>query len=80
MIHQSEVRRQLVRMVMLVLVLDVAAMLLYSFMRLRAAGTDVKLGFTTAWTILTLAIVLTGLRRIRLARNAARRDSSGQRW
>jgi hypothetical protein len=59
-------------MVILVIVVDVAAMTLYSFTHLRDAGSDVKLGFTIGWTVLTLAIVLTGLRRIRLARDTAR--------
>ena len=72
MAHQSEVRRQLLRMVILVIIVDVAAMALYSFTRLRDAGSDVKLGFTIGWTVVTLAIVLTGIRRIRLARGTPR--------
>lgn len=77
MAHRSEVRRQLMRMVILVIVIDVAAMALYSFTPLGDAGSDVTLGFTIGWTVLTLAVVLTGLRRIRLAREAARRGFGG---
>ena len=61
------------RMVILVIVIDVVAMALYSFTPLHDAGSDVTLGFTIGWTVVTLAVVLTGLRRIRLARDAARR-------
>lgn len=61
-------RRALLQMIGLVVLVDVAAVALYTLTGLGRSGRDVRIAFAVVWTVLSLAIVLTGLRRIRVAR------------
>jgi hypothetical protein len=66
-------RRLLLRMVLLVLALDAAAIAIYSLAGLEHATSGTRTAFTVGWTLLTLAIVAPSLRAIRRARLEARR-------
>ncbi len=63
-------------MVALVLMVDLVAIALYRVAHLERAVSGIKLGFTIVWTIVTLAVVLTGVRRIRLARRVGVRTAA----
>ena len=66
--RRADIRRQVVVLVLLVLAVDAVAIALFYLLGLDEASTGVKLGFTALWTVATLAVVLTGLTRIRQAR------------
>jgi hypothetical protein len=70
MVRRFDIRKELFRMVALVVLLDALAIAGYHYTRLRDASADAKLTFTAVWTAVTLVVVLTSLRRIRLARDA----------
>jgi hypothetical protein len=70
MARRFDIRKELFRMVALIVVLDAAAVAGYHYTRLRDASANAKLTFTALWTAVTLVVVLTSLRRIRLARDA----------
>lgn len=61
-------RRAMLQMIVLVVLLDVAAIAVYRFTSVGVSGRNMRIAFLVAWTLLTLAIVLPGLRRIRVAR------------
>ena len=63
-----DARRAMLHMIALVVLLDVAAIALYHFTSLGHSRGNARIAFVVVWTLLTLAIVLTGLRRIRAAR------------
>lgn len=48
--------------------MEVGAILVYWLAGMAHAPPDIRFWFTLAWTLVTLAVVLTGLRRIRLSR------------
>jgi len=56
-------------MVALILLIDAVAILLYQTMGIENAPQDRRMFFGGAWTLVSLAVVLTGLYRIRVARN-----------
>ncbi|MGH7528282.1 MAG: hypothetical protein ACREMX_16435 [Gemmatimonadales bacterium] len=66
-------RREVLVLVGSVLAVDAIFLLVYFATPLRAASGSMKLGYTVAWTLATLAVVLRGLARIRAAR--VRRES-----
>jgi hypothetical protein len=70
MARRFDIRKELFRMVALVVVIDAAAIVAHNYTRLREASPNAKIAFTVVWTLVTLAVVLTSLRRIRLARDA----------
>ena len=70
-------RRALFWMVLAVVVLDAAAIALYSYTGLRAAGGATRTAFTALWTLATAVSVGVGLRRIRLRRRAGRGGGGG---
>ena len=61
-------RRAMLQMIVLIVAVDTAAVVLYRFTSLGHTSRDSRLVFAVIWTLLSLAIVLTGLRRIRVAR------------
>ena len=65
-----EIRKHLMIMVALILAIDAIAIALYSWLGVADAPRRTKTVFTVAWTFVTVAAVLNGLYRIRLARNA----------
>jgi hypothetical protein len=65
-----EIRKHLMVMVALILVIDAAAIAIYSALDVAEAPRRTRTIFTAAWTVVTLAAVLNGLYRIRVARNA----------
>lgn len=73
---KREIRKHLLVMIALVLVIDAVAIGLFTTMGITQAPRDRKILFTGAWTLATLAVVMIGLYRIRVARNEARRRGS----
>lgn len=62
------VRREALSLVGLVLAVDLVFVALYFLTRLQRAPDGAKVAFTAVWTLLTLAVVLRGLTRIRASR------------
>jgi len=71
---KREVRKHLMIMVALILVIDAVAIILYRTLGIEDAPRDRKTMFTGVWTVLSLLVVLSGLYRIRLARNMGARS------
>ena len=71
---KRDVRKHLMIMVALILAIDAVAVAVYMLMGIDEAPRNRKIVFTAAWTLLSLAVVLNGLYRIRLARNAGARS------
>lgn len=61
-------KREVLALILAVLIVDVIFMGAYLLIRVRAASDPAKLAFTALWTLVTLAIVIRGLARIRGAR------------
>ncbi len=61
-------RRELAVLIGLVLAVDVLAVAVWLLADIRGAGPQAQFGFTVAWTVVTLAVVIVSLRRIRLLR------------
>jgi hypothetical protein len=66
-------KRELLALVGLVLLVEVVFIGGYYLAGLGAAGAGVKLGYTAAWTVATLLVVLRSLGRIRAERIRRRR-------
>jgi hypothetical protein len=66
--RRRAIRRELAILVALVLAVDAVAIALWLFTGIRRGGPRAQLGFTLAWTIATLAVVIVSLRKIRLLR------------
>lgn len=66
---KREIRKHLMIMVALVLAIDAIAIGVFMTLGIENAPRDRKTIFTGAWTLVTLAVVLNGLYRIRIARN-----------
>lgn len=64
----ARMRGYLLRMVLLVVALDAVAIALYHLLDIPAAGPRVRGAFVVAWTVVTLVLVSSYLRRIRLVR------------
>jgi hypothetical protein len=64
------VKREALVLVGLVLAVDAVFVLLYFFAGIESAGDSAKVAFTVVWTVITLAVVIRGLRRIRSFRRA----------
>jgi len=59
------VKREVLGLILAVLVVDAVFMGAYFLIRVQAASDPAKLAFTALWTLVTLAIVIRGLARIR---------------
>ena len=70
---KREIRKHLMIMVALILVIDVVAITLFRTMGIENAPRDQRALFTGAWTLVSLAVVLNGLYRIRIARRGGPR-------
>jgi hypothetical protein len=70
---KREIRKHLLIMVALILAIDAVAIAIFAGLGIPERPRDVRLGFTAAWTFISLLVVLNGLYRIRVTRNAARR-------
>ena len=64
----NRVRREALSLVGLVLAVDLVFVALYFLTHLERASDGAKVAFTGVWTLLTLAVVLRGLTRIRVSR------------
>lgn len=62
------VKREALVLVGLVLAVDAIFIALYFLAGIERASDSVKIGFTVVWTVITLAVVIRGLTRIRSAR------------
>jgi hypothetical protein len=61
-------KRELLRLVLIVLLIDGGFVALYLLTPLRWARGTLKLGYTVLWTGVTLLVVLRGLGRVRALR------------
>jgi hypothetical protein len=61
-------KRELLLLVLAVVVVDALFIAGYFLFRLHAAGNGAKIGYTAAWTILTLLVAFRALGRIRALR------------
>lgn len=64
----SGLTRELIVLIGLVLAVDVAFVAVYYAAGVGSAAPDVRVGYTVAWTVAALAVVLRSLARIRSAR------------
>jgi uncharacterized membrane protein len=64
----ASLRREVLGLIGLVVLVDAIFVTAYFVGRLRVASPAGKLGFTTVWTLVTLAVVIRGLSRLRSAR------------
>ena len=65
-------RRELLRLVLAVLVVDALFIAGYFLFRLSHAANPVKIVYTAGWTVATLLVVLRALTRIRTLRRQPR--------
>lgn len=61
-------RRALIELVLLVLMVDAVFVAAYFLAGIKRATDPAKLAFTVVWTLVTLAVVIRGLVRLRSAR------------
>lgn len=64
----TPLRREVLRLVIAIIVVDALAVAVYLLADIRQQPPTTRFWFTLIWTLLVLAIVLTGLRRIRMIR------------
>lgn len=64
----ARMRGYLLRMIALVVALDAVAIALFYGLDIRNASSTVRSTFVVVWTVLTLVLVSSYLRRIRLVR------------
>lgn len=67
------VRKEVLRLLVLVLIVHSLALAVYYVADVSRMSQNVRTAFTVIWTLATLAVVLPGLRRIRLARGRTMR-------
>ncbi|HEX7337697.1 MAG TPA: hypothetical protein VF252_10855 [Gemmatimonadales bacterium] len=61
-------RREVVGLVLAVVALDAVFVAIYFLAGLHHASSQIKVAFTTLWTLATLGVVIRGLSRVRRAR------------
>jgi hypothetical protein len=66
------VKRELLRLVLAVVLVDALFIAGYYLFRLELASSPQKIGYTAAWTAVTLFVVLRALTRIRALRQRGR--------
>jgi hypothetical protein len=66
------VKRELLRLVLAVVLVDALFIAGFYLFRLEHTSNAVKIGYTTAWTAVTLLVVLRALTRIRTLRRGGR--------
>ena len=64
----KKVKREVMWLVVAVLLVDAVFVALYVLGGLRTASDSGKIGFTALWTLVTLAVVIRGLARVRSVR------------
>ena len=62
------VRRELLRLVLAVVLLDALFIAGYYLFHLERGSSSTRIGYTAAWTVVTLLVVLRGLTRLRRLR------------
>jgi hypothetical protein len=67
-VASAELRSAVLRLAINVVVLDAIAIAIYYLTEIPLRPSSVRYPFFAAWMVLTLAVVLTGLHRIRVAR------------
>ncbi len=66
--NTGPVKRQLLLLVAAVILVDAVFIAGYFLFRLSAAGDSARIGYTAAWTVVTLLVVLRFLTRLRTLR------------
>ena len=74
---RAALKREVLTLAGLVLLVDGVFIACYYAAGLRAASGNVRLGYTVLWTVVTLAIVLRSLGRIRSTRARSRTRGGG---
>lgn len=64
----SDTRREVLRLVLSVVLVDAAAVVVFFAAGLADATTRARLVFGAVWTLITLIVVLAGLARVRASR------------
>ena len=64
----KRVRREVLWLIVAVLLVDAVFIVAFFVGRVRLASDSVKIGFTVLWTLVTLAVVIRGLARVRSVR------------
>jgi hypothetical protein len=64
----KRVRREVLWLIVAVLLVDALFIAAFFLGRIALAGDSVKIGFTALWTLVTLAVVIRGLSRVRSVR------------
>jgi len=64
----KRVKREVMWLLIAVLLVDAVFVALYFLGRLRTASDSGKIVFTALWTLVTLAVVIRGLSRVRSVR------------
>jgi hypothetical protein len=72
----KRVGRGVLLLVGVILLVDAIFVAVYFLGQFRTLSDPAKLAFTTVWTLVTLAVVIGGLRRVRKARLIGRGPSS----
>jgi hypothetical protein len=75
--RRSAVRRELLRLVLAVALVDGLFIAGYYLFQLERASSPIRIGYTAAWMAVTLLIVLRALLRIRALRS---RDAGHERF
>lgn len=65
-------RREVLWLLLAVILVDAVFVAMYFLAHIQVASDTVKLGFTALWTVVTFAIVIRSLSRIRSARLESR--------
>ena len=71
---RGALRREVLRLVGLVLLVDGVFIAGSVIAGLGTASANLRFGYTIAWTVVTLAVVLRGLGRVRVARMRPMRE------
>ena len=64
----SDTRREVLRLVVAVVLVDAAAIAVFFIARLGEGPARARIVFAVAWTLVTLVVVLAGLARVRQSR------------
>jgi hypothetical protein len=68
----TPVRKEVLTLLLVVVVVDALFIAFYFVAGLRDSSSEAKLTFTIIWTILTLAVVIRALSRIKMVRRQSR--------
>jgi hypothetical protein len=68
----KRVRREVLSLVIAIIAVDAVFVAVYFLLQVREASDTTKIAFTALWTLITLAVVIRGLSRVRRIRTDGR--------